>query len=569
VLTALGDGRYRVSGPDGKVLATGDVGRVVTGGQGDLQLEVQVTELVARPGTEMTLKKIRRADAVSRFQKELLVQEKGKGSGVLSISLRGDDPDRVAGAVNRLVATLLQRKAERASAENAKVLTFLESQLPALRANVEKAENALEAFRKQNGTVDLSLETRAAVDRSVETERAIAELEAQRDLLLKRYTERHPDVAPLTRRIESLQGQRTTADTRIRTLPTTELAAARLTRDVRVSTELYMLLLERTQQVRILAASTTENVRLLDSATAPPLPIGVPASTVLVVAVILGLGVGAASVLILERLEGAGDPADVEAGTGIPVLATVPHSDAEASLGRKLRRHGGTRPAALTAVDPGDLAVEDLRQVRTALEGELRGARNNVVSISGLAPGVGKSFVCANVAHLLAASKRRVLVIDADLRRGSLHRQFGLPREPGLADVLGGSSPLDGAVQRTGTTHLDVLAAGRLPLDPSALLDSPAFRDLLAGMSHKYDVVLVDTPAILAVTDAALVARHAGVNLLVLRAGQHPLHEIVLAIQRLGRSGGHVSGAILNDVRATGRYGKYGRYRRYEYRKSA
>jgi tyrosine-protein kinase Etk/Wzc len=225
------------------------------------------------------------------------------------------------------------------------------------------------------------------------------------------------------------------------------------------------------------------------------------------------------------------------------------------------RRLTGTRPAALHAVNPGDVAVEDLRALRTNLAAALRGSSSNVVAIGGPAPGVGKSFVCVNLALLLASARRKVLLVDADLRCGRVHREFGFERAPGLADVLAGGATLDAAIRKSGTEGLDVLAAGELAEDPTVLLEGSTFQEMLSDAAKRYDVVLVDTAAILAVTDPALVARHAGLSLLVLRAGEHPVEEIALAVKRLRQSGARVDGVILNDIRPA----RYTRYR-YEYR---
>ncbi len=172
--------------------------------------------------------------------------------------------------------------------------------------------------------------------------------------------------------------------------------------------------------------------------------------------------------------------------------------------------------------------------------------------------------MCLNLALLLASSRRKVLLVDGDLRRGRLHRDFGLERTPGLADVLAGSATFDSAVRPSGTDGLDVQPAGDLPEDPTTLLESPRFPELFEDAGKSYDVVLVDTAAILAVTDPALVARHAGVSLLVLRAGEHPVEVIALTVKRLRQGGARVDGAILNDVRP----GRHLRYR-YDYRARA
>ncbi|HEY6098071.1 MAG TPA: polysaccharide biosynthesis tyrosine autokinase, partial [Anaeromyxobacter sp.] len=288
---------------------------------------------------------------------------------------------------------------------------------------------------------------------------------------------------------------------------------------------------------------------------------------VLALAMVLGLGAGIAGVFLREALKrGAEDADDIETGTGLAVYATVPHSDAQL-YGAHAHRVRQGAPALLAAADPGDIAVEHLRSLRTALQFALVESTNNVIAIGGAGPGVGKSFISANLAYVLASADHRVLLVDCDLRRGRLHRAFGLQRRPGVTDVVSGSAQAADAVRKTENPYLDLLTTGAIPPNPSELLATGGFEQLLGWASRHYAYVVIDTPPVLAVTDPTLVARRAGVNLLVLRAGQHPLREIALAVNRYAQSGVKVQGAVLNDGRSSGgRYGKYGRYSRYEYR---
>jgi tyrosine-protein kinase Etk/Wzc len=177
--------------------------------------------------------------------------------------------------------------------------------------------------------------------------------------------------------------------------------------------------------------------------------------------------------------------------------------------------------------------------------------------VSSPTAAAGKTFVCANLAQLLAAAGKRVLLVDADLRRGALHRHFSVDPGPGLSRVISGAATLDAAIVSTKTSGLDLLPRGDIPDSPAELLASPRLEETLAGASRRYDVVIVDTPPSLAVTDPVLVGRCASVNLFVLRAREHPVSEIAAALERFARSGVEVQGAILNDVRpADGRYAR-------------
>jgi tyrosine-protein kinase Etk/Wzc len=220
----------------------------------------------------------------------------------------------------------------------------------------------------------------------------------------------------------------------------------------------------------------------------------------------------------------------------------------------------------LAKSDPSDPAIEALRSLRTNLQFALTESSSNIIAIEGPAPSVGKSFVACNFAHVLAAFGERVLLIDGDLRRGILHRAFGLDRAPGMSDVLSSDVTLSSALRHTAEPNLDFLSSGTHRPNPSEMLGSARLRQLLDQASSAYDLVLVDTPPVLAVTDAALVARCAGVNLLVLRSGEHNAREIKVALKRLRHAGAPMHGIIINDaLMGASRYGRYGQYGYYRY----
>ncbi len=560
-LTALEGGRYRISAGDGTALAEGDVGKAATGTDGDRSVELLVSELTARPGTEFALVKHRRSDVVEGLQQALRIAEQGRSTGLVEVGLSGPDAARIAAILDVVSSTYLRQSVERTSAEAAKTLRVLEGQLPVLKANLEKAERSLNAFHRRNGTVNLTREGEGMLQRIVEIDRSIAENDVQASELTRHYAERHPQIPLLAERTQRLQDQRVAMETRLRALPDLELEATRLSRQVRVATELYLLVLNRAEELRIVKSGWIGNVRVLERAAVPSRPVSPKRGLVLTLAVLLGVVAGVAAVLLRDALgRGAKDAEEVEAGVGAAVLAAIPRSRAQRRLGRRARR--GTVPA-LAAANPADAAIEDLRGLRTSVQFALRQSRNNVVGVSGLAPRAGKSFVSVNLAHLLAAADGRVLLVDGDLRRGGLHRHFGVEGQPGLSDVLSGAAELDAAVRPSGAPGLDLLPAGTLMASSAELLAGDRLPHVLSELGRRYGVVIVDTPPILSVADSALVGRHAGVNLLVLRAGEHSIREISYALRRLVQVGVAVRGVILNDVPSSlGRAARAARYRR-------
>jgi tyrosine-protein kinase Etk/Wzc len=285
---------------------------------------------------------------------------------------------------------------------------------------------------------------------------------------------------------------------------------------------------------------------------------------VVALALLLGAGLGVAVAFARNALDhGVEDPEALERSFGVGVHASVPFSAAQIEGERAGKR--GTIIPVLSATTPDDLAVESLRSLRTSLQFALVEARNNVVAIGGPAPGVGKSFVSTNLAHLLGEAGKRVVVVDADLRRGHLHRYYGGERERGLSDVIGGQVALEEALRPAASANVQFVSTGSIPPNPAELLASERFQRVLADLSARFDLVILDLPPILAVTDAAVVGRLAGVNLLVLRAGRHPLREIAAALRALGRAGVRVHGFVLNGVQLDRGLGRKSHYH-YQYK---
>jgi tyrosine-protein kinase Etk/Wzc len=569
-LTATGEGSFVFGFAKKGLSAVGQVGKPFSATQGDAQISAFVSELAARPGTTFTVVKRRMSDVVDKLRRELSIAEKSKKTGIIVIELQGEDPRQVSAILDAISGAYLRQNVERKSAEAAKTLEFIESQLPVVKRNAETADAALNDFQYQRGTVDLTAETQKMLERNADIQKGLQALELEQADLRQRFTEEHPALQTLRRKIEKLRSERDALNAQMKKLPRTELESARLVGDAKVANELYSQLLNKAQQLRVAKSGTIGNVRVLDHAVVPRRPESPKPALVLALALVVGLSAGVAAAFARRALhEGTVDPDEIERGTGLAIYAIVPHSARQEELGRRLHRHGSTPVPILAALDPGDIAVENLRSLRTSLQFALVEASNNIIAIGGPAPDLGKSFVTANLAHVLATADRRVLVVDGDLRRGRLHRIFGGPRSPGLSDLVSGAVPLDGAIRKTELDHLDFLSSGRVPPNPAELLGSARFEQVMAALSARYDFVILDTPPILAVTDTALIARIAAVNLLVLRAGRHPISEITATVKRLAQVGAKVQGAVLNDMPLTERrYGRIAHYYQYEYRSS-
>ncbi len=569
-LIAGGGGRFTLAGPEGEPLLAGQVGEGARSDGPRGTAAAFVADLAARPGTEFRVTKAARDGAIEQLRRDLSIQEVGKKTGIIRVELEGPDRKLIASTVDALARSYLRQNVDRRSAEAQKTLEFLETQLPTVKANLETAESAFNVYRKRKGTVDVTIETAGQLERAAEVEKALSELDVQRAELRLRFTDNHPVLMALRQKAGQLRSEREGIEAKIKQLPQAELESARLVRDVKVANELYVFLLNKAQELRVVKSGTIGNVRIVDRAVVPREPVSPRKAVTAVIALVLGVGLGIALAFARKALDrGIEDPDVLEQRFGVSVYAAVPHSPKAVELERDVRRSKKEgRLPVLAVADPSDVAVESIRSLRTSLEFALVEARNNVVMIGGPSPEVGKSFVSVNLATVLADTGKRVLLVDGDIRKGRLHRQFGMERSPGLSDLITGAVSLEDAVRETSSKDVWLLPTGHVPPNPSELLGSERFRRVIADLSRQYDLVIVDTAPILAVTDAALVGRVAGLSLVVIRSGQHPLREIALTLKRLAHGGTRPHGFVLNDVmpRSGLLANRYAYHYQYDYR---
>ena len=410
------------------------------------------------------------------------------------------------------------------------------------------------------------------LDQGVLLQTRLMELQQKRKELEARFTAQHPTIQTIDAQIRSVQGELGALNSRVKTFPNVEQDLLRLTRDVKVNNELYTSLLNSFQQLRLVKEGKVGNVRIVDVAAVPERPVKPRKSMVVALAGVLGLLAGLALAFVRNSLRpGIKDPSDIEQHTGLHVFATLPHSDIQVQQAKAIKdKVGGSHVLAVVAAQ--DPVVESLRSLRTALQFAMLDAANNIMLITGPTPGIGKSFTSVNFAAVMGAANKKVLLIDADLRRGHLNQYFGQGRERGLSEVVSGSVPLADALRRNVAPNVDFLATGILPPNPAELLMTPATQALVKQLSSQYDLVIIDTPPVLAASDTAILAPLAGAVFMVARAEVTSLGELQESAKRLLQSGVQTRGVIFNGLHVTKRrygYGmgyKYGNYRYTDYK---
>jgi len=561
VLRAGSAGAFSLYDSDEQLLLTGKVNEAVQH-QGFL---VQIAELKARPGTEFALVRSRPQTTALDYQKRLKVGEAGKDSGIIYLTLEDPDPEKANHVLDQISRLYVRQNIERSSAEAAQRLEFLRSQVPLVRKQLEKAEAALNDYQTSAQSVDISIETKGVLDQIVALEAQISEHNLKRTEYNQLYTPEHPTYQTLVKKIGQLEAQKNKLMGKIDALPMTQQELLRLNRDMQVTTRTYTLLLDKAQEQDILRAGTIGNVRIIDSAYAV---VEKPAKPIkpLVVLVAIFLGLLASAVVILLRqvfYRGIESPEMIE-HLGVPVYAALPFSTKQEPLHRVRKVRDG-KLKLLAGTNPAELAIESLRSLRTSLKFAMLEARNPVLVITSPTPSVGKSFVSSNLAAVIAQAGQRVLLIDADMRRGYLAGVFGVEPRNGLSDALASGLRLGAIINKTGLANLHFVASGCSAPNPSELLMHDNFAKLLKEAERDYDFIIIDTPPVLAVTDAVLVAQQAGTCLLVARYGLSTASQIEASKRRLAQNGVLLKGAILNGVKRrasstayeTGAYGYY------------
>lgn len=555
-------GRYSLIDKEHNLVYAGEIGRRLAVASPFGEINLLVDSAQGAPGARFTIVQRSPIGTVAALQEKLQIAEKGKESDVIGVALEGKRPAHITNILNEIAKEYIDQNIERKSEEAEKSLKFLDKQLPELKSKLETAEQRFNSFRVENNTVDLSGEAASTLQNAVTLQSALLQLVQQRDELVTKFTPDYPSVKAIDAQIARYKTAIAENEAKTRALPPLEQQVVRLQRDVLVNTSLYTNLLNNYQQLQLIKAGKIGNVRLVDSATTSDVPVKPRRSVIIGVSVIIGFIVAVASAFLRRAIFGGLESAnDIENRIQLPVYAIVPVSEHQRALVRNKQRDGQT--GILADTKPNDPAIESLRSFRTALQFTLTEARSNVLQITGATPNMGKSFVALNLAAVLADSGSRVLLIDADLRKGSLQTAFGHQRENGLSEIVVQGREFGDVVRRGVRNNLDFVATGAIVPNPAEVVSSKKFAQFLEDVSGKYDIVLVDSPPILPVAETSTIAMLAGLTFLVARRGVSTIGELDEAKKRLMQVGVNPKGIIFNCVvPRPGRYGYGdGRYR--------
>lgn len=560
ILTVIDNDHYKIEFNDKEI--NGVVGNaLITDG-----VTIKVDKISANVGAKFVVKYLTKLRAANDLLNNLDVADQGKDSGILRVTFTGTDQNKIESILNKINESYVNQNVERQAAQDTKSLEFLKNQLPEVRNELDVAEDKLNEYRKKKDSVDLSLEAKSALDQLVNIDNQLNELTFKEAEISQLYTKEHPTYKSLLEKRTTLQQEEDALNKKISSMPATQQGVLKLSRDVESGRAVYMQLLSRQQELNIAKNSAIGNVRIIDSAIVSVDPVKPNKILVVLMGLVIGLFLSIGLIILRNALRiGLVSPQQLE-DEGINVYASIPESTwLKRNLKNKSKggHNSGDKNHALLAIDnPADMSVEAIRSLRTSLHFVMAESTNNILMISGSTENAGKTFVSANLAVLAAQAGKKVLIVDADMRKGTAHNLLGVEIKTGLSDILSGEKKLESVINRLDSYNLDFITRGKIPTNPSELLMSDRMREFIEEIKSKYTLIIIDTPPVLSITDAEIVGAYCGANMHVVRYEVNTLKEILLSRSKFQKSGSFLTGCILNGItRRSSRYGySYGYY---------
>lgn len=506
-------------------------------------------------GQSFEVIELQRLDAIAQFKSKFSVKERGKKTGILEFSYQDVYPDRATKILNEIASSYLRQNVEQRNAEAQKTLEFLEKQLPEIKAQMDSSLLKYNTYRNQVGSIDIYAETRLILEKRTKLQQSLLDLQQKKQNAIRLFQPEHPTIKTIEEQEATIKRELASNFNETKKLPSTQQEVLKLTNEVDMSKIMYTTMLNNIQQLKLVSAGEVGSVRIVDFAEQVSRPAKPKKPLIVCIALFFGFLFGATIIFLRKKFsDGVRDAHFIERETGFSVYAKVPKGNPKGTK--------GTRPLAV--VEPNDVAIESIRALRSSLEFSMNEGSRPVIGVSGLIPGVGKSFISVNLAALCAGLGKKVLLIDADLRKGRLHKEFGIKRDKGLSQILLHEASIEDVIHGTEVENLDIMQCGHVPSNPSELLGSKYYSELMNKLEKIYDLIIIDTPPIMLVTDAALACRQASQIVMVIEYNKHSIDAIQDGMKQLlkGNTTAHAS-FVINKYEHGHRDGygyQYGKY---------
>lgn len=509
----------------------------------------------------------------NNISSRLKVIEKGDLSGIIQLSMTGSNQQQVSGILKEIVISYVEQSEARSAEETTKTVAFMGTQIPLLKQKLEKSEAVFNTFRERYGTIDVGREAELLLTENAQIETQLNELKLNKAELTTYYTDEHPMVIQINDQLRVLNDRKQSINNTVAGLPEIQREFLQLSEDVAINREIYLTMLKNYEQLKIVEAGQTGYTRIVDLPVDTYVPIAPNKTLIILAGLLFGALLGIMSVMLKHLLRSdVKDPNGLEDRMGVPVLVMIPRSqplkkliDGKKSAGR-----------LLTYIDKSSLSYEAIKSLRTYLmlgqpamsKARAVGAdstRGQVILITGESPHGGKSFITANLAEVFSHLNKKILVIDADMRMGNLHSVFAIEQNFGLSEYFTGEA--DSASRITHVTlidNIDFIPRGQNAHDPSSWLASDKFSDLMAQLAGHYDYILIDSPPVLAASDAVIISQYADTVLMVTKYNDPLEEQLAYAIKQMEKANTKVDGIVINDMQQS-KKDKRSYYYNYEY----
>ena len=529
------------------------------------QIQITVNDLPA-DSHAVSLTKQSLQKTTNTINSALSVVEKGNQTGIIELSMTGNNQPQTSLVLREVVQSYVGQNQSRGTEDTMKTLEFMETQIPLLRKKLEDSEAVFNEFRTKYGTIDVSQEASILLAENSQIDSQLSELKLKKADLTTYYTDEHPLVIQIDEQIAVLNARKQKIDNTIAGLPEVQREFLKLSQDTEINREIYLTLLKNYQQLQIAKAGQKGFARIIDLPINTFDAIAPKKLQIMILALLLGGMLGSMLVLLKNLLRNVvKDPERLEAKTGVPVIATVPRSP----LLTRLQKNKKSPNRLLAHADNNSLSYEAIKSLRTNLMfgmpvvGKV-GERAKVILITGESPGVGKSFISANLTEVFSQLDKKVLIIDADMRLGELHRMFDMTPDNGLGDYLTQHIELATVIHPTSIDNIDFMPRGQHPKNPSSLLSGDKFEQMMTEINEHYDYIIIDSPPVLAASDAMIMSHYADKVLMVTRYDQSVEGQVAYAIKQMHKADIQVDGIVLNDVQQ-GLMSKYSYHYSYAY----
>ena len=569
-LVASENNSYQLYSADNHLLLSGKVGEQLS----NAGIQLELASLNAHPGVEFILNYQSPALAQAGLARKLQItnvlgNDIAQSTGIYQLKLTGNNPDETVKILNSIVNTAVANNAQQKMLDTQKTLEFLNQRMPEVKANLENTEDALNQYHVKNTTLSMMVASQMIVKQLTSVEQALSSLKSQRAELLQTYTPLHPLVIALTQKQAELEKKLEEIKIQIRKFPIANQEEINLLREVKIKTSMYVSILNNKHQMELVKAGLLGDVVALTDAT-PAIGVPLHKAFTILMGFLIGAFLASIAVIIKSAFTKTVESSDqLEDELRVPVQAVLPHSRKQKLLEKSHQKGLETFGSALSAPlilakqEPDDITIESLRSLRVSLHMMTSSSSQKVLAMMGSLTNVGKSFVSLNLSQVIADTGKRTILIDADIRKGHLHRSLHQPKTNGLSEFLEGKCSLEDILRHIHDS-LFFISCGTHTAHPIQLFQNQRFKDLIAKLKQEFDQVIIDTPPVIPVADSLLIAQYCDIKLFVVSAGKDTIDDVKQAFKKARTNGIEINSIVLNHRKSLVPYGsRY--YQRYAY----